>query len=137
MTIALHDARSKIDLAPALAVLRGGKARGDFLRQHTLKTSIRCAGIGLHSGAKVEMTLKPADEGTGIVFRRADQSGRVVDIKASWKNVVDTRMCTRLGLPDGPSVATVEHLMSALAGAEIDNAIVEIDGPEVPVMDGS
>ena len=137
MTVAFQNTRPTIDLAPTLAVLRRGRSRSDVVRQHTLKTSIRCAGIGLHSGARVEMTLKPADEGAGIVFRRTDQTGRVVDIKAIWRNVVDTRMCTRLGLADGPSIATVEHLMAALAGAEIDNAIVEVDGPEVPVMDGS
>jgi len=121
---------------PALSLVPRTSARGHVARQQTLKTPIRCAGIGLHSGAQVEMVLMPAEPNTGIVFRRIDQSP-VLDIPASWRNVVDTRLCTRIGLPGGPSVSTVEHLMAALAGSEIDNAIIEIDGPEVPIMDGS
>ncbi len=81
------------------------------------------------------MTVHPALPGTGIVFRRADRGG--AEIPASWRNIVDSTMCTTLGNRDGLTVATVEHLMSALAGLEIDNAEIEIDGPEVPVMDGS
>ena len=103
--------------------------------QQTLKASIHCRGIGLHSGAHVNMMLHPALPGTGIVFRRADRGG--AEIPASWRNIVDSTLCTTLGNRDGLTVATVEHLMSALAGLEIDNAVVEIDGPEVPVMDGS
>lgn len=81
------------------------------------------------------MTLYPAAPGTGIVFRRSDLDG--TEIAANWRNIVDSTLCTTLGNPDGVRIATVEHLMSALAGLEIDNAVVELDGPEVPVMDGS
>lgn len=134
MTIALHDPRPS-PIPGFSAPWRSG--RSDVALQRTLKSSIRCAGIGLHSGARAEMVLKPAQANTGIVFRRIELGGRAVDIPASWRNVVDTRLCTRIGLPDGPSVSTIEHLMAALAGSEIDNALIEIDGPEVPIMDGS
>src|SRR5262249_47047214 len=89
---------------------------------------------GLHSGRKVVMTLRPAAPGTGIVFRRTDSAA---EIRANWANTVDSPLCTVLSNGEGISVGTVEHLMAALAGAEIDNAVVELDGPEVPVMDGS
>ncbi|MGQ0663350.1 MAG: UDP-3-O-acyl-N-acetylglucosamine deacetylase [Pseudomonadota bacterium] len=114
---------------------------GRAVRQKTLKTSIRCRGAGLHSGAKVSMTLHPAAAGAGIVFRRTDiaapagSNGRA--IPADWHHVVDSRLCTTLGNGDGVRVGTVEHLMAAFYGCEIDNAIVDIDGPEVPIMDGS
>jgi UDP-3-O-[3-hydroxymyristoyl] N-acetylglucosamine deacetylase len=81
------------------------------------------------------MTLHPAAPGTGIIFRRQDLGG--VELAAQWCNVVPSSLCTTLGNGDGMKVATIEHLMAALAGLEIDNAIVELDGPEVPVMDGS
>lgn len=103
-------------------------------RQKTLKGPIHCRGVGLHSGASVVMTLHPAAPDTGIQFRRSDAGG--VEIAASWRNIVDSVLCTTLGR-DGVTVATVEHLMAAFAGLAVDNAIVEIDGPEVPVMDGS
>ncbi len=83
------------------------------------------------------MTLHPADAETGIIFQRWDIGGETGAIGASWQNVVDTRMATTLGNSHGARVATVEHLMAAFAGCGIDNALVEIDGPEVPVMDGS
>lgn len=83
------------------------------------------------------MTLLPADVGTGIVFRRTDIAGDEGIIAASWKNVVDTRMATTIGNEGGAKISTIEHLMAALAGCGVDNAIVEINGPEVPVMDGS
>lgn len=107
------------------------------VRQKTLKTSIHCTGTGLHSGAKVSMTLNPAPAGTGIVFRRTDVPSAVANIRALWSNVVDTRLCTALGNEDDVRVSTIEHLMAALYGGEIDNAIIEINGPEVPIMDGS
>lgn len=105
--------------------------------QKTLKTAIGCTGTGLHSGSRVSMTLLPGNPGSGIVFRRTDLSGEAAIIPASWRNVVDTRMCTALGNEHGARVGTIEHLMAALYGCEIDNAIVELDAPEVPVMDGS
>lgn len=104
-------------------------------RQKTLKSPIQCTGTGLHSGAKVTMTLHPAKVGSGIVFRRTDIGDAAV-IPADWRHVTETRLCTTVGL-NGASVATVEHLMAALCGCEIDNARIDIDGGEVPVMDGS
>ncbi|MGH7062208.1 MAG: UDP-3-O-acyl-N-acetylglucosamine deacetylase [Stellaceae bacterium] len=102
--------------------------------QQTLKTAIGCKGIGLHSGRRVAMTLRPAAPETGIVFRRADAGAEIL---ANWANTIASPLCTTLSDGAGVTVATVEHLMAALAGAEIDNAIVELDGPEVPTMDGS
>ncbi|NQV57368.1 MAG: UDP-3-O-acyl-N-acetylglucosamine deacetylase [Rhodospirillales bacterium] len=104
--------------------------------QKTLARSVTCLGVALHSGKKVSLTLKPAPIGSGIVFRRTDLPGSN-DIPANWKNVVETIMCTTLGNADGVRVATVEHLMAALAGCHVDNAVVEVSGPEVPIMDGS
>ena len=106
-------------------------------RQRTLKTAIACNGIGLHSGAKLTMTLHPAEPDTGILFRRTDISGGGAEIPARFDHVVDTRMCTVVGSSEGATVGTIEHLMSALAGMGIDNAVIEINGAEVPVMDGS
>jgi len=105
--------------------------------QKTLKSSICCTGVGLHSGAKISMVLKPAEVGTGIVFRRTDISGKGAVIPARWDHVVDTRLCTMLGNEDGVTIGTVEHLMAALAGTGISNAEIEVNGPEIPVMDGS
>jgi UDP-3-O-[3-hydroxymyristoyl] N-acetylglucosamine deacetylase len=104
-------------------------------QQKTLKTAIHCRGVALHSGARVSMTLLPAAADAGIVFRRTDRAG--AEIAATWQTAVEQPLCTRLDNGEGVSVATIEHLMAALAGLEIDNAIIELDGPEVPVMDGS
>lgn len=112
-------------------------ASRDNVRQTTLKGAISCAGRGLHSGAKVSMALLPAKADEGIVFRRTDFAARGAEIAARWDNVVDTRMCTTVGNADGVVVKTIEHLVAALAGLQVDNAIVEVDGPELPVMDGS
>jgi UDP-3-O-[3-hydroxymyristoyl] N-acetylglucosamine deacetylase len=103
--------------------------------QKTLKAPIHCRGIGLHSGAHIEMSLHPAAPNTGIRFRRSDMNG--VEIEASWRNVVESTLCTTLANGEGVSIATVEHLMAAFAGLEIDNVVVELNGPEVPAMDGS
>ena len=108
----------------------------EVVRQRTLKTSIHCSGIGLHSGAKVTMILRPAPAGTGIRFLRSDIAGGP-EIEALWSNTIETPLCTSIANGDGVRVATIEHLMSALYGCGIDNAIVEIEGPEVPAMDGS
>ena len=105
--------------------------------QRTLKTSINCTGIALHSGNKVSMTLRPGQIGAGIVFRRTDIAGGGATIPAAWDRVVDTTLCTMLGNEDGATIGTVEHLMAAFSGCGIDNAVVEVNGPEVPVMDGS
>ena len=106
-----------------------------MLAQRTLKNVIRATGVGLHSGEKVYLTLRPAAADTGIVFRRVDLDP-VVDIKADAELDTETMLCT--GLSVGPAkVMTVEHLMSAFAGLGIDNAYVELSAPEVPIMDGS
>ncbi len=103
--------------------------------QRTLKNSIRATGVGLHSGKKVLMTLRPADADSGIVFRRTDLP-EAVDIKARAENVGETTLGTTL-CKDDTRVSTVEHLLSAFAGLGIDNAIVELSAVEVPIMDGS
>lgn len=105
-------------------------------RRWTLKASIGCVGIGLHSGKRASLTLHPAEAGTGIRFRRTDID---LDIPARFDHVVDTRLCTALGLPESPAhrIGTVEHVMAALAGCGVDDAIIELDGPEVPILDGS
>jgi len=113
-------------------------AREATFKQKTLKSAIGCSGVGLHSGKKISMTLKPAPIGSGIVFHRTDAApGQNPDVPARYDAVVDTRLCTCVGNADGLTIGTIEHLMSALAGMGIDNLIVDIDGPEVPVMDGS
>jgi len=114
----------------------GGKKGGGPVRQRTLKAAVSCAGIGLHSGTAVAMTMIPAASNTGIQFHRTDVDGGAV-IPARWDHVVDTRLCTTVGNADGVVVATIEHLMAAFAGCGVDNAVVELDGPEVPAMDGS
>jgi UDP-3-O-[3-hydroxymyristoyl] N-acetylglucosamine deacetylase len=106
-----------------------------MFKQRTLKTIVQATGVGLHTGEKVYMTLRPAPANSGIVFRRVDLP-RPVDIPAEAHAVHDTRLSTCLEA-DGARVATVEHLMSALAGLGIDNAIVELSSPELPIMDGS
>ena len=95
------------------------------IRQNTLRRSINCVGITLHGGEKVALTLRPAAADTGIVFRRIDIPGSK-EIRASWDNVIDTRMCTTISNGDGVTVSTIEHLMSALAGCGIDNVYVEV-----------
>jgi len=106
-----------------------------MIRQRTLKNVIRATGIGLHTGEKVYLTLRPAAVDTGIVFRRVDLDPPV-EIPARAENVGDTTLSTSL-VCDGARVATVEHLLSAFAGLGIDNAYVDVSAPEVPIMDGS
>ncbi|MDX1550670.1 MAG: UDP-3-O-acyl-N-acetylglucosamine deacetylase [Lysobacter spongiicola] len=106
-----------------------------MLRQRTLKNVIRATGVGLHSGEKVFLTMRPAPADAGIVFRRVDLDP-VVEVDARADLVTETTLCT--GLSCGPAkVQTVEHLLSALAGLGIDNAYIELSAPEVPIMDGS
>lgn len=108
----------------------------DTARRRTLKTSIGCVGVGVHSGRRASLTLRPALPGAGIRFRRTDLG---TDIPASYAHVTETRLCTALSLPDHPEarIGTVEHVMAALAGCGIDDALIEVDGPEVPILDGS
>jgi len=105
--------------------------------QHTLKESISFVGLGLHTGARTRITLKPCDDATGIFFRRKDVPAHQSLISARWHKVTDTRLSTNLSNRYGHSVSTVEHLMAALRLCGIDNLEIEIDGPEVPIMDGS
>jgi len=108
---------------------------GAMLKQRTLKSLVRTVGIGMHSGSKVELVLRPAAADTGIVFRRVDLQP-IVDIAVTPDAVGDTRMASTL-VKDGARVATIEHLMSAFAGLGIDNAFVDVDAAEIPIMDGS
>mgnify|MGYP000623572077 CR=1 FL=1 len=106
-----------------------------MLRQRTLKTLTRSTGVGLHTGQKIQMVMRPAQPDTGIVFRRVDLDP-VADIPASAQAVGETRLSSCLVQGDA-RVYTVEHLMSALSGLGIDNVFIDLDGPEVPIMDGS
>ncbi|MEZ7813635.1 MAG: UDP-3-O-acyl-N-acetylglucosamine deacetylase [Paracoccaceae bacterium] len=105
--------------------------------QRSLKSTVRFDGFGLHSGCRVSLAVHPAAAGFGIWFKRTDVN--LVDqlVKADWRNVVQSPLCTQLMNDAGTTVATVEHLMAALAGCGIYNALIEIDGPEVPILDGS
>jgi len=105
------------------------------IRQRTLKNAIRATGVGLHTGKKIYLTLRPAAENTGIVFRRVDFD-QPVSIPGRADHVEDTQLATSLGR-DGVRISTVEHLMAALAGLGIDNAYVDVSANEVPIMDGS
>lgn len=105
--------------------------------QNTLKTAVIFDGLGLHSGEPVRMVVTPAPADTGIWFRRTDIDHGDVMIAARWDTVVPSKLCTLIANPSGVSVSTIEHIMAALAGCAIHNAVIEIDGPEVPILDGS
>ncbi|TKB47681.1 UDP-3-O-acyl-N-acetylglucosamine deacetylase [Thalassotalea mangrovi] len=107
-----------------------------MIKQRTIKDSISATGVGLHKGEKVQITLRPAPANTGIVFRRVDLEP-VVDIKACPEAVGETTLCTCLVNEQGVQVSTVEHLLAAVAGMGIDNLIIDVDSPEIPIMDGS
>lgn len=146
------DGLSPTGMLLAASPFQGEAAPHDG-RQHTLKSPIHCVGVGVHSGLRVSLVLRPAAPGTGIVFRRTDldnstgldnsadpdNSASNRDIPARFDFVSDTRLCTVLSDPAAPAraIGTVEHLMAALSGAGIDNARIELDGPEVPILDGS
>jgi UDP-3-O-[3-hydroxymyristoyl] N-acetylglucosamine deacetylase len=106
-----------------------------MLKQRTLKSLVRATGVGLHSGAKVTLVLRPAAPDTGIVFRRVDLDPPI-DLRADPMMVGDTRMASCLE-KDGVKIGTVEHVMSALAGLGIDNLYIDVDAAEIPIMDGS
>ena len=118
-------------------VIPAATCNSKVVLQKTLKSSIGCTGVGLHSGKKITMTLNPAKPNTGIVFHRIDLPVEDQIVPARWDCVVDTLLATTIGNKVGACISTIEHLMAALAGCGIDNAIVEIDGAEVPIMDGS
>jgi UDP-3-O-[3-hydroxymyristoyl] N-acetylglucosamine deacetylase len=105
--------------------------------QNTLIRSVTFTGVGLHSGAPVTMTVHPAAEDHGIWFRRTDVVTGDAQVPAQWDAVVPSRLCTVVANAAGVSVSTIEHIMAALAGSAIHNALIDIDGPEVPILDGS
>lgn len=105
--------------------------------QNTLKSAAVFDGLGLHSGQPVRMIVHPAAEDSGILFRRTDLPAAEADIPARWDAVVPSKLCTLVANVAGSSVSTIEHIMAALAGCAIHNAVIEIDGPEVPILDGS
>lgn len=109
--------------------------QGPTPSQHTLLGAVQCSGVGLHSGAAITMRMYPAEPDTGIRLRRTDLPG-APSLPARWTHARQTPLCTTLA-DDTAHVATVEHLLAALAGTGVDNALVEVDGPEVPIMDGS
>jgi len=107
-----------------------------MIRQRTLKEMVKTTGVGLHSGRKVTLTIRPAPANTGIIYRRTDMEPPV-DFPADPASVRDTMLCTALVNDQGIRISTVEHLNAALAGMGIDNVIIEVDAPEIPIMDGS
>ena len=105
--------------------------------QKTVRESIELNGVGLHNGIKVNLCLKPAEVNSGIIFKRTDVDSDKSIIEASFKNVSSPVLCTKITNSYGVSVSTIEHLMAAFYGEGIDNILVEIDAPEIPIMDGS
>ncbi|MCB2128359.1 MAG: UDP-3-O-acyl-N-acetylglucosamine deacetylase [Rhodobacteraceae bacterium] len=105
--------------------------------QTTIRSSISFTGKGLHSGTRARMTVHPASAEYGIWFRRTDVIGRDAMVRAHWASVSNAKLCTVISNEAGVSVSTIEHVMAALAGCGIHNALIEIDGPEVPILDGS
>ncbi len=107
-----------------------------MIKQRTLKRIVQATGVGLHTGKKVTLTLRPAPANTGVIYRRTDLNPPV-DFPADAKSVRDTMLCTCLVNEHDVRISTVEHLNAALAGLGIDNIVVEVDAPEIPIMDGS
>jgi len=105
--------------------------------QTSIQSSVSFKGVGLHSGLPARLTIRPAGTDHGIVFRRVDVIGAAADLPARYDNVQQSPLCTRLENADGVSLSTVEHIMAALMGCGIHNALLEVDGPEVPILDGS
>jgi len=131
----LYDPQAHLAIFYSIDVITKDKElRVDF-RQRTIRDEVSCTGIGLHSGEKVRLTIKPAPADNGIKFIRKDLTGHPV-IEANHESVVDTNLSTTIG-NNGYKISTIEHLMAAFFGLGIDNVRVELDGPEVPAMDGS
>ena len=105
-------------------------------KQSTIKENIDLKGIGLHNGKEVNLKIKPSEPNTGIIFKRVDKTSNNI-IHANFKNVVEPILCTKLKNENGITISTVEHLMAAFYGEGIDNALIEVDAPEIPIMDGS
>ncbi len=108
-----------------------------IISQKTINKKVSCNSVGLHSGKEVKMSLLPAPENSGIIFRRVDVTDRNNQILANYQNVTTTNLGTTIANSDGVKVATIEHLMAAIWGCEIDNLIVELNSEEIPIMDGS
>jgi UDP-3-O-[3-hydroxymyristoyl] N-acetylglucosamine deacetylase len=119
-----------------MVALRKGPLALVLSYQHTLAGPAICAGVGLHSGQRVRVSIRPAPANAGIVFVRTDVAGDN-RVRVSAEAVTPTRLCTLIRNDVGMTVATIEHLMSALAALGVDNAVIELDGPEIPIMDGS
>lgn len=133
-------AKSELALPPRLITSRqqqARKGRKEVIVQTTLRSSVTFSGIGLHTGEAVRMTIHPASAEYGIWFRRTDVVGVDPMVPAHWNAVTDATLCTLVSNESGVSVSTIEHLMAALAGCGVHNALIEIDGPEVPILDGS
>ena len=113
------------------------EADGAYVLQRTLKSSISCTGVGLHSGVRSRITLSPAEENTGVVLRRTDVGGGSACVPVRFENVKSSCLCTVVGDSCGNTVATIEHLMSALVAMQVDNVEIHVNGPEIPAMDGS
>src|SRR5581483_8026275 len=124
----------------AALVARVGQRRGKCMkavRQTTLKDQVSASGIGVHSALPVTLTFHPADANTGIVFSRVDEQGCEREVRADYRSVTATELATVLGDHAGPICGTTEHVLAALRGLGVDNALVGIDGAEAPIMDGS
>jgi UDP-3-O-[3-hydroxymyristoyl] N-acetylglucosamine deacetylase len=130
--LALHQQKS---IQPASAPLFASEQ--SMLCQHTLTDRLSFTGVGVHSGNPVTLVLRPAPVNTGYVFIRTDVKKGTGEISATWESVVDTRMNTTLANAYGVQISTVEHVLAALAGCGVDNVYIEVNGPEVPIMDGS
>lgn len=107
-----------------------------MMNQKTIKTPVTCHGVGVHSGDTMTLRMLPAEPGTGIVFERTDVEGHGL-IPARWDHVVSTRFCTEIANEAGVKLGTIEHLIAALAASEVDNVHILVNGPEIPIMDGS
>lgn len=114
---------------------RRSRVRGNL--QTTVNSAIRFAGVGLHTGIETHVAIRPAGADFGIRFRRVDPHARGSEIAAHWSRLEPAPLCTRIGDGNGESIDTIEHLMAALAGCGVHNALVEVDGPEIPILDGS
>ena len=115
----------------------GSYSKSNQKKQHTLRETVRVEGVALHSGVAVSLAIKPAAIDQGIVFKRIDVKNHYAVIPAKWNLVSDTRLCTTITNKQGISVSTIEHLMAALSGCGSDNVTIEVNGPEVTIMDGS
>ena len=114
-----------------------GRSSMKFSRQTTLRSQATVTGVGVHSGAPVSLTMGPAPIDAGIVFLRTGLDGADREVQAAFGSVIATELATVLGDRNGPLVSTAEHVLAALRGMGVDNALIEVDGPEVPIMDGS